>query len=140
MEPVLLFSYYAQLREHLRSAINCSDTLEHEAHPHQDRRHLICSLIPPDHLTEATVPNTATQKHPMPADPIDLADAFEAMTEEINFEWPEFSPIDRIKTGLIQVTLGLILFLVLIGGASFLHQTLIYQPKLAHSSSTKLSN
>lgn len=140
MEPVLLFSYYAQVREHLRSAINCSATLEHEAHPHQDRRHLICGVTPQDHLTESTVPDTATQDNPMPAGPVDLDDAFEAMTEEINFDWPEFSPVDRIKTGLTQVTLGLILFLVLIGGVSFLHQSLIYQPKIAHSSSTKLNN
>lgn len=76
----------------------------------------------------------------MPAGPVDLDDAFEAMTEEINFDWPEFSPVVRIKTGLTQVTLGLILFLVLIGGVSFLHQSLIYQPKIAHSSSTKLNN
>ena len=60
----------------------------------------------------------------MPAGPMDLDDAFEAMTEEINFDWPEFSPVDRIKTGLIQVTLGFILFLALIGGVSFLHQSL----------------
>jgi hypothetical protein len=101
---------------------------------------LICGLTSADHLTESTVRNTATQKNPMSAGPIDLDDAFEAMTEGINFDWPEFSPVDRIKNGLIQVTLGLILFLVLIGGASFLHQSLIYQPTIAHSSSTKLNN
>lgn len=127
MEPVLLFSYYTQSRELLRSAINCSATLEHEAHPHRDRRHLTCGVTPPDHLTESTVPNKATQESPMPGGPVDLDDAFEALTEEINFDWPEFSSFDRIKTGLIQVTSGLILFLVLIGGVSLLHQSFIHQ-------------
>lgn len=63
----------------------------------------------------------------MPGGPVDLDDAFEALTEEINFDWPEFSSFDRIKTGLIQVTSGLILFLVLIGGVSLLHQSFIHQ-------------
>jgi len=140
MEPVLLFSYYAQLPEHLRSAINCSVTPEKEAHLYQDRRHLICAVTPPDHLTESTVPNTAIPEKPMPAGPVDLDDAFEAMTEKINFDWPKFSRVDQIKTGLIQVVLGVILFLVLIGGVSFLQQSLIHQQRIAHSSSTKLIN
>lgn len=76
----------------------------------------------------------------MPAGPVDLDDAFEAMTEKINFDWPKFSRVDQIKTGLIQVALGVILFLVLIGGVSFLQQSLIHQQRIAHSSSTKLIN
>ena len=140
MEPVLLFSYYTQLREHSRSAINCSATLEHEAHPHQDRRLLICGTTLPDHLTESIVRNTQTQENPTSAGPVDLDDAFEAMTEEIDFDWPEFPPVDRIRTGLIQVTLGLILFLVLIGGVTFLHQSYIHQRRITHSGSTKLIN
>jgi hypothetical protein len=127
MEAVLMLSYYVQLREHMRSSISRSAKPEHEAHPQQDRRHLIRSLEPSQNLTEKTVPNTMAQPDPTPAELVDLNDAFEAMTEEINIDWPEFSPLDRIKVGLIESTLGLLLFLALIAGAIFLQQSLIHQ-------------
>jgi hypothetical protein len=56
----------------------------------------------------------------MPAGQVDLDDAFEAMTEEMKFDWPKFSPVDRINAGLIQSTIGLLLFLVLIATFGFL--------------------
>jgi hypothetical protein len=64
----------------------------------------------------------------MPAGQVDLDDAFEAMTEEMNFDWPEVSPVDRMKAGLIQATLGLVLFLTMIAALSFLHRSFIHQP------------
>ena len=64
----------------------------------------------------------------MPAEPVDLDDAFEAMTEEMKFDWPESSPVDRIKAGLIQSAPGLVLFLALIAALGFLHQSFIHQP------------
>ena len=63
----------------------------------------------------------------MPAGQVELDDAFEAMTEAMNFDWPEVSPVDRMKAGLIQSTLGLVLFLALIAAFSFLHQSFIHQ-------------
>ena len=62
----------------------------------------------------------------MPAGQVDLDDAFEAMTEEMNFDWPKVSPVDRMKAGLIQSTLGLVLFLALITAFSFLHRSFIH--------------
>jgi hypothetical protein len=112
----------------MRSSINCSARPEHEAYPQQDRRHLVCGATPPGHLTESTVPNTAAQEDLTPAKPVDLDDAFEAMTEEMKFDWPEFSPVDRIKAGLIQSTLGLLLFLALIAAFGFLQQSFIHHP------------
>ena len=64
----------------------------------------------------------------MPAELVDLDDAFEAITEEMHFDWPEFSPVDRIKAGLIQSALGLVLFLALIAAFGFLHQSFVHQP------------
>ena len=57
----------------------------------------------------------------MPAERVDLDDAFEAMTEEMKFDWPEFSPVERIKAGLIQSALGLVWFLALIAAFRVLH-------------------
>lgn len=128
MEPVLMLSYYAQLREHMRSSINCSARPEHEPYPQPDQRQLASGVTPPKHLSESTVPPTATQEDLMPAGQVELDDAFEAMTEEMNFDWPEVSPVDRMKAGLIQSTLGLVLFLALIAAFSFLHQSFIHQP------------
>ena len=128
MEPVLTLSYYVQLGEHMRSLMNCSSRPEHEAYPQQDRGHLcralpclparvrrkaVCAMTSAEHLTESTVPNTGTQEDTT-VDAVDLDDAFEAITERMKFDWPDFSPIDRVKAGLIQSTIGLALFLSLI--------------------------
>jgi hypothetical protein len=137
-----MLSYYVQSGEHIRSSINCSARPERETYPQQDRRHLrgalprlrgrlgqkpVCAVTSPEHLAESTVPNTVPRKDLMPAEVVDLDDAFEAITEEMKFDWPEFSPGDRIKAGLIQSTLGLLLFLALIVTFRLLHQSLIYQ-------------
>ena len=123
-----MLSYYVQLREHIRSYIKCSASPKHEADPQQDQKHLVSGVTPPEHLTKSTVPNTAKQERPMPGEPVDLDDAFEAMTEEMKFDWPEFPPVDRIKIGLIQSALGLVLFLALIAAFGFFHQSFIRQP------------
>ena len=104
----------------MRSSINSSDKPEREAYPQQDRRHLVSAVTPPEHPRESAVPNTAAQEALKPTDVIGLDDAFEAMTEDMKFDWPEFSPADRIKAGLIQSTLGLLLFVVLIATFGFL--------------------
>ncbi|MBV9877438.1 MAG: hypothetical protein JO025_22105 [Verrucomicrobia bacterium] len=138
MEAVLMLSYYVQLREHMRSSISRPAKPDHHAHLEQDGRHLICGSEASRNLTEKTVPNTPpslrynatgmAQPDTTPAQPVDLNDAFEAMTEKINIDWPEFSPLDRITVGLIESTLGLLLFLALIAGAVFLQQGLIHHP------------
>ena len=122
-----MLSYYVQLREQMHSAINCSARPEQKAYPQHDRRHLVSRVTPPMHLSESTVPNTAAQEEPIPAQLVDLDDAFEAMTEEMNFDWPGFSPVYRIKAGLIQSALGLVLFLALIATFGILHQSFIHQ-------------
>jgi hypothetical protein len=123
-----MLSYYVQLREHMRSSISCPARPEPEPYPQPDQRHLVSAVTPPKHLSESTVPHTATQGDLMPSGQVDLDDAFEAMTEKMNFDWPEFSPVDRMKVGLIQATLGLVLFLALIAAFSFLHQSFLHQP------------
>lgn len=120
-----MLSYYARSREHLRSVINCSRPPEHDAHGHEDRRPFTCGVTPPEPLSAQAVPHAAAQEDTTPVEVVDLNDAFEAMTAEIKFDWPEFSPIDRITVGLIESALGLVLFLAMIAAAGFLHQSLI---------------
>lgn len=118
-----MLSYYVQLREHMRSSMNDSAKPEPEANRREDLRHPVCGDTSPEHLTELVVPTAPAREAVTPAEAGDLDDVFEAMTEEFDFDLPEFSPVDRIKSGLIESTIGLVLFLALVVGAAFLHQS-----------------
>ena len=122
-----MLSYYLQLREHMRSAVARSAGPERDAHPQQHRSDLICEAKPAGHLPETTGQNVAAHEDTTPAEAVDLDNAFEAMTEEMKFDWPASSHVDRITAGLIQSTVGLLLFLALIAASSFLYQTLIHK-------------
>ena len=123
-----MLSYYVQLREYLHSSMSCSATPEPGLNRQQDLTRLLRGDAAPQHLTESTVPNPGALEDATPAEAGDLDDAFEAMTEKMKFNWPEFSPFDGINAGLIESTLGLLLFLALIAGAALLHQSFGHQP------------
>jgi hypothetical protein len=36
------------------------------------------------------------------------------VSEEMKFDWPEFLPVERIKAGITEIALGLIVFATLI--------------------------
>ena len=129
MEPVLTLSYYVQLREQIGSSVQFGRDagLQYSSTPslrtagieqiHQAPAADLSDVALAK--SERQTPNAERQTH-------DLNDAFDAMVEEMKFDWPEFSPVDRIKTGLIESALGLLLFMALIAGAGFLHQYLIH--------------
>ena len=48
----------------------------------------------------------------------DLDSALFEVAEEMEFDWPEFLPAERIKTGLSEIALGLILFAALLAFVS----------------------
>ena len=103
MEPVLMLSYYVQLREHMRSSINRAAKPENEAHPQQNRNNLISEVTPPIAQAETT---SAKVGH--------LDEAFETMTEELKFDWPDFfdwKPVVTFK----EVGVVVFLFVALIG-------------------------
>ena len=118
-----MLSYYVQLREYLRSSMSCSATPEPGLNRQQDLTRLLRGNAAPQHLTESTISSPAAREDATPTEAGDLDEAFESITEEIKFDWPEFSRADRIRAGLIESTLGLLLFLGLIAGAVFLHQS-----------------
>jgi len=115
-----MLSYYLRLRERMRSAIDCSAGPEHDTHPQQDRSDLTWEVNPPEH-PETTGQKAAAQEDTTPAEVVDLNDALEAMAEEMKFDWPEFLPVDRIRAGLIQSALGVLIFLALIAAFGFWH-------------------
>ena len=39
--------------------------------------------------------------------------------EEIEFDWPEFLPVERIKAGIMEIALGFLLFAGLVAFCSF---------------------
>jgi hypothetical protein len=82
-------------------------------------------VTPPEPLSARAVPDAAAQEDTAPVEVVDLNDAFEPASAEMKFAWPEFSPIDRIKVGLIESALGLLLFLAMIAAADLLHRSLI---------------
>jgi hypothetical protein len=36
------------------------------------------------------------------------------ISEEMKFDWPEFLPVERIKAGITEIALGLIVFAALV--------------------------
>ena len=46
--------------------------------------------------------------------PFDLDRAFAEAAAEIEFDWPEFLPVNRIKSGITEIALGFLLFAGLI--------------------------
>jgi hypothetical protein len=63
--------------------------------PEQDRDQAIESQASSQHSMEA--PSSPALKDANPGEPVNLEDAFLAITEELNFDFPEPSPVDRIK-------------------------------------------
>jgi len=47
--------------------------------------------------------------------PYDLDGTLVEATEEIEFDWPEFLPVERIKAGITEIALGFLLFAGLMG-------------------------
>ena len=100
-----MLSYYVQLREHMRSSINCSAKPEQEVLPQQDRNDRICEVTPPVAREDIT-----------PAKVAHLDEAFEAMTEELKFDWPGFFDWNPVAT-FKEVSLIVFGFVALIGTA-----------------------
>jgi hypothetical protein len=47
--------------------------------------------------------------------PYDLDRVLVEAAEEIEFDWPEFLPVERIKAGITEIALGFLLFAGLVG-------------------------
>jgi hypothetical protein len=114
MEPVLTLTYYAQLREQMRSWMSRPPQAEPAAVPVRTQTHLLCAPGTSQDSTNANVEISSTGGHSQSPEVTDLDEAFEAITEKIEVHWPKFSPVHRIKAGLIESGLGLLLFLGLI--------------------------
>jgi hypothetical protein len=76
--------------------------------PEQDRDQAIESQASSQHPMEA--PHSPALKDTNPGEPVNLEDAFLAITEELNFDFPEPSRVDRIKAGIMEATIGSLLF------------------------------
>ena len=98
-----MLSYYVQSREHMCSFINCPAKPEHDALPQQDRNDLIYTVTPPVGRDDTT-----------PAKVTHLDEAFEAMTEELKFDWPDFFDWKPVAT-FREMSLILFVFVALIG-------------------------
>jgi hypothetical protein len=114
MEPVLTLTYYAQLREQMQSWMNRPPQTEPAVVPVRTPTNLLCAQATPPGATSANVQNSVAGRDGQSPEVTDLDDAFEAITEKMNFHWPKFSPIHRIEAGLIESVLGLLLFVGLI--------------------------
>ena len=87
----------------MRSSTSCSAKPEHEGHPPQERNDLICEVTPP-----------VTKEDAAPAKVVHLDEAFEAMTAELKFDWPDFFDWNPVVT-FKEVSRLLVLFVALIG-------------------------
>ena len=50
----------------------------------------------------------------------EVSDLDRALLEEMNFDWPEFLPAERIEVGIAQMAVGLLLFAGLLVFSHFL--------------------
>jgi hypothetical protein len=113
MEPVLTLTYYAQLREQMRSWMRRPTQAEPTPVNVRTQTHLFCTQGTPQGGTN-TNPEKSAAGAERQSEVTDLDEAFEAITEKINFHWPKISPSHRVKAGIIKSTLGLLLFIGLI--------------------------
>jgi hypothetical protein len=51
--------------------------------------------------------------------PYDLDRALVEAVEEMKFDWSEFPPMERIKAGIMEIALGLLLFAALVAFCLF---------------------
>lgn len=114
MEPVLTLTYYAQLREHMRSWMRRPTQAEPAPVIVRTPTHLFCTKGTPPGGTNTNLEKSAAGAESQSPEVTDLDEAFEAIAEKINFHWPEYSPRHRIKAGLTKSALGLLLFVGLI--------------------------
>ena len=114
MERVLTLTYYAQLREQMRSWMRRSTQAEPALVPVRTPIHLLCTQGASPGGTNPNLENSAAGAESQSPEVVDLDEAFEAIAEKINFHWPEYSPRHRIKVGLTKSALGLLLFVGLI--------------------------
>ena len=62
----------------------------------------------PTEESEASVDSTEA-KSPCGEGAPEVSDLDRALLEEMNFDWPEFLPVERIEAGIAQTALGLLL-------------------------------
>ena len=108
MEPMFTLTCYVQLREQFRSSVTPFLETGRESLPEQDRDQAVGSQASSRHPMEA--PNSLALKDTNPGELVNLEDAFLAITEELNFDFPEPSRVDRIKAGIMEATIGSLLF------------------------------
>ena len=114
MEPVLTLTYYAQLREHMRSWMRRPTQAEPAPVTVRTPTHLFCTQGTPQGGTNTNLEKSAAGAESQSPEVTDLDEAFEAITEKMNFHWPKLAPRHRVKARLTKSTLGLLLFVGLI--------------------------
>ncbi|MBV8813688.1 MAG: hypothetical protein JO271_04280 [Verrucomicrobia bacterium] len=117
---------YVQLREQFRSSMTPFLETGRESVPEQDRDQAVGSQASSRHPMEA--PNSLAPKDTNPGELVNLEDAFLAITEELNFDFPEPSRVDRIKAGLIEVTIRLAPFRWFTSHRVFLQDRVFFKP------------
>jgi hypothetical protein len=125
MEPMFTLTYYLQLREEFRSSMTPFTGADCESLPQQDRSPTIRTDASSEYPVEA-------QNSPMPLarnprQSVNVEHAFLAITEELNFDLPQPSRVDRIKAGLMEATIGSLLFVALLLTEGLLQYGLIFK-------------
>jgi hypothetical protein len=86
MEHMFTLTSYVQLREQFRSSMTPFLETSRESVPEQDRDQAVGSQASSRHPIEA--PNSLALKDTNPGELVNLEDAFLAITEELNFDFP----------------------------------------------------
>jgi len=125
MEPMFALTCYVQLREQFRSSVTPLLETRRGSLPEQNLDQAIGRQPASQHPME--VPNSPALSDTNPGEPVNLENAFLVITEELNFDFPEPSSVDRIKSGLMQATIGALLFVGLLVTEFLLQHHVIFK-------------
>ena len=113
MEPMYYVSYYLELQNQLAAPKGSFQKLLFDGPADQERD----SLRPDQTPVDASAIDQAKMK-PSRGDnsltPLDTHDILIAVSEEVNFDWPHSLAIERIKAGLTETALAVLLFVGLV--------------------------
>ena len=113
MEPMYYVSYYLELQKQLAASKGSFQKPLFDMAADQERN----SLRPDQTPVDASAIDQAEMK-PSRGDnsltPLDTHDILIEVSEEMNFDWPHSLPIERIKAGLTETALAILLFVGLV--------------------------
>jgi hypothetical protein len=129
MEPVSSLSYYLELQKQMSYLLKISPEYDAEQRPYQSATlwQSAEESAPAGCTRNVEVASTQSRGDGDMVEQITLQRALVEMAEETRFDWPEFLPVERVKAGLAEAAVGLLLLagLIAVGSLFILSPTFL---------------